>query len=59
MNEVIFDFGAGELCLDFANTKEWHASHNPIEHINDFEDLIAWSEQANLISTVAAIYEEA
>jgi predicted RNA-binding Zn ribbon-like protein len=54
MNKMIFDFGAGNLCLDFANTKEWHASQNPIEHINDFEDFTAWSEQAHLISSEAA-----
>ena len=54
MSEFIYDFEAGALCLDFANTKEWHASQDPIEHIQDFEDFIAWSEQANLISTEAA-----
>jgi predicted RNA-binding Zn ribbon-like protein len=54
MDEYLFDFDAGELCLDFANTNEWHASENPVEHLNSFVDLISWGEQARLISAEAA-----
>jgi predicted RNA-binding Zn ribbon-like protein len=54
MSEESFDFEAGELCLNFANTKEWHASENPVEHLNSFADLISWGEQARLIPAVAA-----
>jgi predicted RNA-binding Zn ribbon-like protein len=54
MDETFFDFDAGEVCLDYANTKEWHASANPIEHLNSFDDFVSWGEQASLISAEAA-----
>ena len=34
-----FDFDAGELSLDFANTAEMHASDKPDELLNEFGDL--------------------
>jgi predicted RNA-binding Zn ribbon-like protein len=40
---------AGELCLDFANTAEWHASDQPYEHLDTYNDLVAWAEHAKLI----------
>jgi predicted RNA-binding Zn ribbon-like protein len=44
-----FDFDAGALCLDFANTAEWHASEDPQEMLNDISDLIAWGVAAGLL----------
>jgi predicted RNA-binding Zn ribbon-like protein len=46
-----YDFDAGRLSLDFANTAEWHASELPTEHIGGYTDLVAWGEQAGLLST--------
>lgn len=40
---------AAELCLDFANTVEWHASDHPRESLHSYEDLISWCRQANLL----------
>ena len=37
---------AGALCLDFANTTEWHASARPHESLTSYEDLLAWSRRA-------------
>lgn len=54
MSEYFFDFDAGDLCLDYANTKNWHASENPEEHLNSYDDFIAWGVQAKLISLEAA-----
>ena len=42
MESFRFDLDAGALCLDFANTAEWHASAQPTERLNDISDLIAW-----------------
>ena len=42
MDSFAFDLDAGALCLDFANTAEWHASERPTERLNDISDLIAW-----------------
>jgi predicted RNA-binding Zn ribbon-like protein len=42
MNATQFDFDSGDLCLDFANTLEWHASDHPVEHMGDYFFLVSW-----------------
>lgn len=49
MNLDKFDLESGALCLDFANTVEWHASDQPEDLLNDFSDLIAWGVAAGLL----------
>jgi predicted RNA-binding Zn ribbon-like protein len=39
-----------QLCLDFANTLDWHASEHPVETINSYVDLVSWASQASLLS---------
>ncbi len=46
----MYDFDAGDLSLDFANTKDWHTSQKPIETLNSYADLVIWGEQAGLVS---------
>jgi len=41
---------AGALCLDFANTAEWHASANPEERLRAYGDFVAWSRRAELLT---------
>lgn len=38
------------LCLDFANTLDWHASAHPVESLHDYTDLLAWGQQAGLLT---------
>ena len=45
-----WDIDAGRLPLDFVNTAEWHASDQPHEMLQDYSDLVAWSEDAQLLS---------
>jgi len=45
---------AGALCLDFANTADWHASTRPHESLKSYEDLIAWCRRADLLDTARA-----
>jgi predicted RNA-binding Zn ribbon-like protein len=40
----------GWLCLDFANTVDWHASSHPVESIMNYFDLLEWSKQAGIVS---------
>jgi len=39
------------LCLDFANTIEWHTSGHPVEHLHTYADLIEWAQEVQLIDT--------
>jgi predicted RNA-binding Zn ribbon-like protein len=39
------------LCLDFANTIEWHASGHPVEYLHTYADLIEWAQEVQLIDT--------
>ncbi len=52
--EKIWDFDAGLLPLDFANTAEWHARSDPIEKLNSYDDLVSWSWKAGLLTEEAA-----
>ena len=40
---------SGWLCLDFANTADWHASEHPIEGLPSYGALIAWARSINLL----------
>ena len=44
----------GELCLDFANTVDWHASDQPEEWLTSFEALLVWGQHAGLMSRLEA-----
>jgi predicted RNA-binding Zn ribbon-like protein len=45
-----FDFDAGLLCLDFANTANWHASAHPTEYLETYSDLVGWGLVAGLLT---------
>ena len=39
----------GSLCLDFANTANWHKSEQPVELLNSYTDLVDWSRHADVL----------
>ena len=41
---------AERLCLDFANTVNWHASPHPVEELKDYDDLVAWATRVGLLT---------
>ncbi len=46
-----FDFDAGRLCLDFANTLGDRPTPQPHEEdVHSYSDLVAWSEAAGIIA---------
>jgi predicted RNA-binding Zn ribbon-like protein len=49
MHTHTFDLEAGSLCLDFANTMEWHACDHPHDKLHNYADLIAWAEAAAIL----------
>jgi predicted RNA-binding Zn ribbon-like protein len=52
---------AGELCLDFANTADWHASAQPQETLTRYEALVSWAGRAGVLdaSTARRLLREA
>ncbi len=48
------DLSAGRLCLNFANTMDWHRSAQPVEYLTDYRELVAWSEHAGILTPDAA-----
>ncbi len=44
----------GSLCLDFANTANWHKSEQPIELLTTYEDLVGWSRHAGILNNAEA-----
>ncbi len=51
-NVQTLDLLGGRLCLDFANTVDWHASEHPIDYMNNYSDLIEWSGRVGIIKPV-------
>jgi predicted RNA-binding Zn ribbon-like protein len=49
-----FDLEAEVLCLNFANTLDWHASQEPEEELNTYADLVAWGYEAEMLSAAEA-----
>jgi predicted RNA-binding Zn ribbon-like protein len=39
-----------ELCLDFTNTLDWHASDHPKETLHRYEDFLEWAGARGVIS---------
>jgi predicted RNA-binding Zn ribbon-like protein len=44
----------GWLCLDFANTVDWHASDHPEESLNSYADLVGWAEKVGIVTADGA-----
>lgn len=40
----------GRLCLDFANTADWHASDHPVEFLTSYSELVLWSKHAGILT---------
>jgi predicted RNA-binding Zn ribbon-like protein len=42
------------LCLDFANTLDWHASPHPVEGLSEYADLVHWAARIGLLTELHA-----
>jgi predicted RNA-binding Zn ribbon-like protein len=47
-------FLAGNLCLDYANTADWHEAEQPVEMLTSYGDLLTWGRQAGILDSGAA-----
>lgn len=50
----LFDLSANWLCLNFVNTLENRLKEDILENLNSYDDLVAWSKQAELVTDVGA-----
>lgn len=41
---------AGKLCLEFANSADWHAAEIPTETLTVYADLVAWAARVGLLT---------
>lgn len=39
----------GAVCLDFANTVDWHTSAHPVEMLDGYPDLVLWGRRVGII----------
>ena len=46
--------GSGTLCLDFANTVDWHSSSKPKDTLGGYAGLLEWSRLQGLVSPAEA-----
>lgn len=49
VSDYVFQFVAGQLCLDFLNTLGDRAGDPPSEHLDDYAELVRWSLEAGAI----------
>ena len=50
MSEITWTLRGGRLCLDFANTADWHASDQPEERLTSYVAFVSWSRQAGVLT---------
>ena len=48
-----FDLSGGRLCLDLANTVSNRGTGTPVDHLQDYEDFLAFSDQAAAASAAS------
>ncbi len=53
-NDLKFKTKTGWLCLDFANTVDWHASDNPEEKLTSYVDIVSWAKERKIVSQEVA-----
>jgi predicted RNA-binding Zn ribbon-like protein len=54
MNSDKYDLEAGALCLNLANTVDWHASDQSEDMLGGYADLIEWGQAAEILSAAQA-----
>ena len=47
--EQQFALLGGALCLDFANTADWHAGDAPVELLTGYDALLAWGRDTGIL----------
>lgn len=45
---------AGKLCLEFANTANWHAADEPVETLHSYDDIVDWAARVGVRSQESA-----
>jgi predicted RNA-binding Zn ribbon-like protein len=51
---IVHGDGSGAICLDYANTVDWHASSHPKNMLDSYEKLVEWSRRRGLLDSEVA-----
>jgi predicted RNA-binding Zn ribbon-like protein len=43
-----------DVCLDFANTNDWHTSEHPVENLHNYAELTGWGKKKGILSAEVA-----
>ena len=43
-----------DVCLDFANTNDWHLSQHPVESLHNYAELVAWGKKNGILNAEMA-----
>lgn len=54
MGDSRFQIIGGELCLDFANTADWHQPEEPRRMLVTYSDLVEWGRQLQTLTRAEA-----
>jgi predicted RNA-binding Zn ribbon-like protein len=57
VNEPVFEYTGGNLCLDFTNTLSGRRAR-PRERLTSYQDLVAWGRQAGVLTDADALLLE-
>lgn len=54
MSEYVFQFVAGQLCLDFLNTLGDRGCDPPSEHLTEYAELVRWAREAGEVDAATS-----
>jgi predicted RNA-binding Zn ribbon-like protein len=54
LQTLTFDLTGGQLSLDFVNTLDDRPTTSPQEHLQSYDDLVAWGQQAQTVTDLEA-----
>lgn len=54
MTDYVFQYVAGQLCLDFLNTLGDRGGDPPSEHLDDYAELVRWTREAGAVDATTA-----
>jgi predicted RNA-binding Zn ribbon-like protein len=58
LDEKKYALEAGRLCLEFANTLDWHGSDHPEETLHSYDGLLLWAQDRRVVGDQEAARQQ-